>query len=318
MQENIDLLRVLHAGADNARCGIYLHNLDGVRRQMIYQNFEVERLQSKYITVRDQHERERMSWSQIAFNFLIKYMGDMANRKNYLELASRVDLSILHREHSLRNIEGLLIGAAGLLSTLPEDDYARDFINNGNYLLHKYQIEPMGRGKWQGATACKAPIIRLSQIAQIIHKNENLFNRIVHCRTRDDIFELCSAPASPELSKYFGSATRHIGVDVRDVIGINTIVPLLYAYGFYTADESLTYAANDLNEALPAERNGIINSWRTHGLTPTSAYESQALIEIYEKHCKCRKCDQSCHIFRHMTSSDSILERIPAFTQFKG
>ncbi len=319
MVQREDMLEILRSRLKSEpkarRCGTYIYHLDSIERLAIYQELESQRLLNKHATMSSQHDDEHMSWNHIAYMNLMRYMGNMDNRRNYVEIARRLSFETLQRERaSVENLEALLIGTAGLLSTLPKDDFSRGFVDNGNYMLHKHKITPLKRGQWsgRGVSFCKAPIIRLSQIAHILYNHEYLFNHILSCKCRNDIFDICNVSASKGISKYFGAATRNVGAMVCDIVGINTIVPLQYTYGIYSDDDEMIHQANRLNEQLPAERNDIIKAWCNSGLAPTSAYETQALIELNNNFCKEGQCHR-CVIYRHICSDSNILDKIPVF-----
>jgi len=48
-------------------------------------------------------------------------------------------------------------------------------------------------------------------------------------------------------------------------------------------------------QMLPAENNTITRKWAQLGVKHSTAYESQALIELYNEHCTKNKC-LSCEI----------------------
>ncbi len=315
MRADDDLIRLLQLGAKNRRCGIYLYHMNPLSLQFIYNDLETERLTAKYARMSAQHDSERMSWDQIAYINIIQYIGDMKNRGNYNELSHRLGYETLRREHeNLESIEALLIGAAGLLGTLPHDADSRKFIANGEYLLHKHRITPLKESQWSKDKVTKrnTPVIRLAQMARIVYENEHLFSRAINCRSRNDIFNLCNVSASSYISKYYGDTTRHIGAMTSDIVGINAIVPLQYAYGHYSGDDELISLASNLNESLPAERNTIVKRWQDHGVNPISAYETQALNELGTAYCSKGRC-RECIVYRHMISDENALESVPNF-----
>ncbi len=308
-----NLLDVLKTEASSARCGLYLNNISNLSRQNIYQKLECDRLNVKFHRIKVLHLEYKMSWENILLYGLMKYMGDMANRSNYEQLAIRLDISIMLREReSLHNIEALLIAAAGLHKTLPNDEESKRLVDDGEYLLHKYKIEPLKRSQWRKIAPYKSPIIiRLSQIANIIHRTRQPFNSAINCKRREDIFDIFfGVKASPEISKYFNGAPYQIGADLCDIIGINAVVPLLFAYGAYSNRDDLVDAASNLNETIPAENNSIIRRWRNYGLDPKSAYETQALIELYNNHCLKKKCNE-CQVYKHICSPSSEIKKVP-------
>ena len=71
---------------------------------------------------------------------------------------------------------------------------------------------------------------------------------------------------------------------------INTVVPVLYAYGIQHRDEALKEKAISFLEALPAEENFIMRQWRSCGLEVSSAADSQALIQLKREYCDRQGC----------------------------
>ena len=71
---------------------------------------------------------------------------------------------------------------------------------------------------------------------------------------------------------------------------INTIVPLLYAYGTAHADEDMRQRALSLPEQIPAEDNHILRLWKQCGLTVSTAADSQALIQLKREYCDRKDC----------------------------
>jgi hypothetical protein len=71
---------------------------------------------------------------------------------------------------------------------------------------------------------------------------------------------------------------------------INTVAPLLFAYGKRTASERFCERAVKLLESLKPERNKIIGEFSGAGVTPQNALDSQALIQLRKEYCDQRKC----------------------------
>jgi hypothetical protein len=72
---------------------------------------------------------------------------------------------------------------------------------------------------------------------------------------------------------------------------INTILPIKYAY------EKSRLKQNDeqffrLMESLPSEKNAIMDHFATIGVVSSSAFESQALLQLKKEYCEVKKCLQ--------------------------
>lgn len=313
-----DLLDLLADGSRHYRCGMYLYSMDVMRRQQIYHEMESERMEDKCYKINKLLKLCDENWNQLFLVNFLRYLSDEQNRNNYVEIGFRIGYNTLIRERaSLRNMEALLIAASGLVDTLPKDDFTRELKKDVAYMAHKYEIEPIPQESWKrrGMTPSKEPIVRLIQTARLLHENELIFNKLINCKTRDDIFNLFNVEGNSEWNRYFGETqSRKIGVMKCDLIGINFVAPMLHLYGIYTSNDELLAAAADITESIPAESNRYITGWRREGLAPISAFETQALIQLYTTRCMEKACT-NCPVFRDMISTKSILDQIPAFTQ---
>ena len=64
------------------------------------------------------------------------------------------------------------------------------------------------------------------------------------------------------------------------MLTINTVVPMLFAYGRHKEDDRLCDRAFDFLEELKAEDNHIVRMWKQCGLDVENAGDSQALIQL--------------------------------------
>jgi hypothetical protein len=71
---------------------------------------------------------------------------------------------------------------------------------------------------------------------------------------------------------------------------INAVIPTMFIYGRNTGKEEIAEKALDLLHTLKPENNSIIKKWSSIGITPSDAYESQALLQLRKEYCDLRKC----------------------------
>ena len=120
------------------------------------------------------------------------------------------------------------------------------------------------------------PHVRIRQIAMLYHKGIMRMSSLVE------------APDIENLDKVL--AGGGISAGSRRLLMINTIVPLLYAYGTAHADEDMRQRALSLPEQIPAEDNHILRLWKQCGLTVSTAADSQALIQLKREYCDRKDC----------------------------
>ena len=111
------------------------------------------------------------------------------------------------------------------------------------------------------------PHVRLAQLADLYHKKQLLFSRIMAVETPEDVKQILTVQLSPIGRSIFSlQRLRHAGKSVwaripLNLLLINTVIPFLYAYGIHKADERLCDRATRFLEALKAEDNHIIRMW---------------------------------------------------------
>ena len=76
---------------------------------------------------------------------------------------------------------------------------------------------------------------------------------------------------------------------------INTVVPLLVADGKSRDEQDHIDRAIMILQSLPAEHNTITRHWEKLGMKVKSAFDSQALIELFNNFCSKKKC-LACNI----------------------
>jgi hypothetical protein len=81
-----------------------------------------------------------------------------------------------------------------------------------------------------------------------------------------------------------------MGKNSIENILINTVAPLLFAYGIHRDDNDMREKALELLGSLKAENNNIIKKWKAAGIKVTTAFDSQALIEQFNEYCLKKKC----------------------------
>jgi hypothetical protein len=71
---------------------------------------------------------------------------------------------------------------------------------------------------------------------------------------------------------------------------INTIIPVLFAYGSYHKKEQIKQKAIQWLQQLPKEKNVITKKWEEVGVAHQSAFDSQALLHLKKNYCTQKNC----------------------------
>jgi hypothetical protein len=105
-------------------------------------------------------------------------------------------------------------------------------------------------------------------------------------------FPFWNLPASMIL-EYFKTQFRLANISGNILftnVLINAVALFLFWKGQKETNDELMYKAMVLLELLPAESNRIVRKWKDLKIVPQNAFESQALLEIYQQFCERKKC----------------------------
>ncbi len=240
-------------------------------------------------------------WEYVCFATLARNFGFGVNSDAFEEWARHVNLQQIgkHRD-SLFQVEAYFMGQAGLLDKPPAtaDDYYTRLREEYLFLAHKFTLTPLPADRWRflRLRPQNFPYIRLSQLARLYHEGRAEFARLLEAESPADLRACLATSVTPywETHYAFGrESRRHVKALQRaslDLLIINTIVPLFFAYGRWKFDENLCERAFALLEQLDAENNFITRSWREAGLRVASAADSQALVHLRRNYCDRKDC----------------------------
>ena len=214
-------------------------------------------------------------------------------------------------------VEAMLIGASGLLDNYRDDAYTRSLKQDFDYFSRKYEIAPMTGAEWnlRDIRPANHPLLRIAQLAAFLASNDFLIDRLVECRTAEEVRRLFSAEASDYWYTHYIPATptrelpKRIGRMKSDLLGINLVSLIQYAYGAYNGNERLRERAFALLEAIPAEENRFMRRWRLYDLHPANAFQSQALLQLATEYCDRRRCAE-CPVGRRRLAA--LRQSVPA------
>jgi len=77
---------------------------------------------------------------------------------------------------------------------------------------------------------------------------------------------------------------------MTDNVVINTIVPMVFAYGTHHNDEKYKQKALRWLEETSAENNSITKGFQRLAVENNNAFDSQALIELKNEYCDKKRC----------------------------
>lgn len=271
-----------------------------------------ERLHGKVVRIHQLLDSFNGSWEDVCYVTLARNFGFGINNDAFERLARRTPLRLLGKHSdSVLQIEALLFGQAGMLDAQKPgmDSYYNQLCTEYAFLSNKFQLTPMEKESWKlfRIRPQNFPYRRIAMLAQFIEGGFRMMNRILEAEGEKEMRALFEVELSGYWTKHytFGKpnerATATLSRSSIDIILINTVAPLLYAYGELTGNYEMTDKAIKLLEDLRAESNSIVSHFVAYGIDCPDALTSQALVQLKREYCDARKCIY-CKIGHHLLS----------------
>ena len=275
--------QVLCQTDDYPRCHKIIPSVPSMKAHMWMDALLTERMKERAQKVQDRVNRLNGDWEQATFVTLCRNFGFGLNGDTFERWAMMIPLKSVgkHRDNMLQ-VEAIFLGMAGLIDDAAQvkgTDMAEKWRREFTFLSQKFQLlAPMKASEWKflRTRPKNFPHIRILQIAELYHSGKAQMSALIEAKDIKEIHTLLSVGGTSAKS--------------RNLLIINTIVPLLYAYGIHRADENLIRKAIALLEELPAEDNYILRQWKACGLNVDTAADSQALIQLKREYCDRKDC----------------------------
>ena len=268
---------------DYPRCHKIIPSIPQMKAHMWMDALLAERMKERAQKVQDRVNRLNGDWEQATFVTLCRNFGFGLNGDTFERWAMMIPLQGIgkHRDN-LFQIEAIFLGMAGLIDDAAQvkgQEMAERWKREFGFLSHKFQLsEPMKASDWKflRTRPKNFPHVRILQIAELYHSGKAQMSALTEAKDVKEMHRILGIGGTSAKS--------------RNLLIINTIVPLLYAYGMHRSDEKLIQKAIALLEELPAEDNYILRQWKACGLGVETAADSQALIQLKREYCDRRDC----------------------------
>ena len=177
------------------------------------------------------------------------------------------------------------------------------------------QWKPMGKG------CNRNPHPAFSFLANMVYQRKTSLQTMLACETAKEVTSLLRVSATPywQMRSHFGAeckaCAKHLSAERLNLIVINAVVPMLFAYGRYKGNEVYCDRAFDIIEQCRSEKkrgssenkaelvrtlssrdrgrptvNAVTKHWEQFGIKAETAGYSQALIQLQREYCNKRQC----------------------------
>ncbi len=268
-----------------------------------------ERLYAKSDRILDLLKRYNGDWETVAYIATARALGFGINSDPFERLAVSLPLSVV-RKHadSLLSVEAMLFGQAGLLPPVgaDTDPYVRMLVSEYAHMANKFRLQPLQSAGWKMARTRPGnfPHRRVALLAALLHSGFSLMSRLSAVRSPEQASELFqaqlssywyshytfAAPIAGRIAEADPTAHPAMSRQATEIVIINTVAPLLHAWGTATRNNDAVEAAAELLQQLKPENNMLVRRFTDSGIKCSDAFTSQALIQLYRAYCETRKC----------------------------
>lgn len=292
--------RLVGSAASELPCAKEIETLPAIYLTDMISTLGYERLYSKVERIENLLDRLSGNWSEVCYIMLARSLGFGVNSDAFERLALATPLKILEKHSdSLTAIEAMLFGQSGLIEKVPHDDgYVSTLKTEYDYYAHKFGLkQPMSLG-WKMARMRPQnfPHRRIAVLASMIEGGFGYASKMMTAKNIDELKALFNV----ELSGYWshrssfnslnGGTPKGLSDRSIDILIINAVVPVVYAYGKLSGDDDACNRAVEILMSLKPERNSIVDLFTRAGIECKDAFTSQALIELRRQYCETRKC----------------------------
>ena len=257
-----------------------------------------ERLQLKAETVLLNLKQSNNHWEEVFWWMLAKNFGIKVNADVFEQIAKSIPVNILAKhKNQVNQLEALLLGQSGLLAGSFDEDYPKLLQREYHFLAAKYKLKAIGKAPdFLRMRPANFPTVRLAQLAMLVFQSTHLFSKVLELKEISGIRKLLDVTANDYWHYHytFDEATafkpKNLGRLMTDNIIINTVVPVLFAYGIHHKEQHWKDTAVNFLSVLPAEQNAITKQWKAKNVSNENALDSQALIGLKNNYCNFKHC----------------------------
>jgi Protein of unknown function (DUF2851) len=269
----------------------------------------IERLLRKSKGATAELQQNNYHWEEVFWWLLARNFGMKVNAGAFEAIAKSIPLTVLAKNKTqIHQLEALLLGQAGLLNGDFVDEYPRMLQKEYYFHKHKYSLQPISSPVFfLRMRPGNFPSIRLAQLAMLIHDSAHLFSKIKEATSLKNVKDWFDVTANDYWHYHYrfddesAFKKKNLGASMIDNIIINTVAPVLFAYGSYHDENIYKEKALQWLEQTAAESNSITKGFQQLGVANKNAFDSQALIELKTQYCDkkmCLVCAAGNHILK--------------------
>lgn len=191
-----------------------------------------------------------------------------------------------------------MFGQAGMLDETLDCPYYRLLQREYQFLRHKFGLTPLDPSQFRSLRIrpVNFPCLKLAQLAAVWTQYDTLFSVILAAGSIGRIKQCFRVSPSVYWETHYNFRSvsvrkeKQVGENSLCILLINTVVPVLFAYGVRSKQPEYCDRAIHILESLPSEKNAIVSGFTQAGIKTGHAGDSQALVQLKQEYCEKKKC----------------------------
>ncbi len=275
-----------------------------------FERLYYERLQQKAAQIQQVLNATNNDWEATLFILITRNFGSKVNGDAFFNLANTLNFSIVRKlSNNQKQLEALFIGQAGLLYGNCESNYYKKLKNEYDFLKAKFQLQPISEKqvRFFRLRPNNFPTIRLSQLATLYRKYQNLFSELMAVESVNSFYRFLKVSASPFWNTHYtfeadaNKRVKKLSNSFIDLLLINTIIPIKFLYLKSLGKIDLT-SLTTIIEHIKPEKNTVISKFSELKIKSENAFKTQALLQLKNEYCNNQQCLQ-CAIGKELLKS---------------
>ena len=279
-------------------CANYVHTIKEITLLSWKQRLLAERLEEKSAIILSCLEQNNFHWEETFWWLISKNFGIKINSEAFEKIARSLPVNILSKhKNQIHQLEALLFGQAGLLEKEFADDYPKMLQKEYEFYKKKYKLQqPVVQLFFLRMRPANFPTLRLAQLAMLISNSTHLFSKVKESVSVSEVKHFLEVTANDYWHYHYvfdeASAFKKktLGEQMIDNIIINTIVPILFAYGLHHNEQHYKDKAIAWLEKISPEKNAITKGFESLKFENKNSFDSQAYIQLKNEYCNHKRC----------------------------
>ena len=296
----IDRYRDIVENTKSFPCAPHISKVGQLKIFEVFDKANAERLERKSLEVSVYLRKCKNDWNHTALRLLFANFGFKTNKDAFIRLFETLPYNVIFKtSQNLIQLNALLFGNAGFLDSDLHDEYHKLLKKEYSFISAKYDLKnKMKISEWKFSKMRPAnfPSIRIAQLASIIHKFPKFFTFVRSVETYKEIQNSLAIYTSQywrenyNFGKPANKPMGKFGSTSIDSIIINSMAPLLAAYGYESDDHQYIEKGLIWLQNIKPEENKKTKIWTETGVELKSAFDSQAAIHMTDNFCLKKRC----------------------------